>query len=231
MRIPISFFATFLLALFLALPADQASAEARVFDLNTPRPEEILQMLQTTYGDKVRADLVQQRLVVVGSKKQLDEISELLNRLDRAPMGLRLTLRDSPPPTVEREGTIVYSAGDDGRIIDTVEGALVAIDYQQVVQQPVASGWFIAIDNQVQTVSSLTLQIKMQNSRVAQALVSFADERNQQRRVYSNTVNAEIGVWTPLLPQQAGQMEGKGVYSSGTKKGEQLYLRIEKRSR
>lgn len=218
------------LLVFLLLAAGHARAEARVFDLNTPRPEEIVQMLQTTYGDKVRADLVQQRLVVVGSKKQLDEIGELLARLDRAPAALRLTLRDTPPPTTERAGTIVYSAGDDGRVVDTVEGALVAIDYQQVMQQPVASGWLIAIDNQPRTVDSLTLQVQLQNNRVAQVLVGFSDERNQQRRVYANTLTAEIGAWTPLLPQQVAQLEGKGGVSSGPKKGEQLYLRIEKRS-
>lgn len=219
-----------LLALILIFAPGQASAEARVFDLITPRPEEVLQVIQTTYGDKVRAELIQSRLVVVGSKKQIDEIATLLEKLDRSPAALRLTLRETPPPTIEHEGTVVYSSGDDGRVIDTVEGALVAVDYQQVVQQPSTNGWLVAIENQPLTVSSLTLQIQLQNPRVAQVMVSFADERNQQRRVYGNTLTGEIGEWIPLLPRKAGQLEGPGAYSTGAKKGQQLYLRIEKNS-
>lgn len=230
MRLLRPLLAPLLLALALLLPP-QAQAEARVFDLTTPQPEQIVDMLRNTYGDKVRVDLVQQRLVVVGSKKQLDEIDALLAKLDRAPSALRLTLRDTLPPMAERDGTVVYSAGDDGRIIDTVEGALVAVDYQQVVQQPVTNGWLVAIDNRTQTVSALTLQVQLQNSRTAQVLVSFSDERDQQRRVYANTLNAEVGAWTPLLPQRAGQLDGPGVVSTGPKRGEQLYLRIERKSR
>lgn len=218
-----------LLAFLLALASPHLHAEARVFELTTAQPERIVEMLRNTYGDKVRVDLVQQRLVVVGSARQLDEIGALLAKLDRAPAALRLTLRDTPPPAVERDGTVVYSAGDDGRVIETVEGALVALDYQQIAQQPVSNGWQVAIENEPRTIHSLTLQVQLQNSRTAQVLVSFADEKNQQRRVYANTLNAEIGAWTPLLPQMQETLERKGVYSSGPKKGEQLYLRIERR--
>jgi hypothetical protein len=225
------FLALPLLALLLALAAGQTLAEARVFDLTTPNPDEIVRMLQTTYGDKVRIDVVQQRLVVVGSAKQLDEIAGLLAKLDRPPAALRLTLRETPPPVVEREGTVVYSSGDDGRVIDTVESALVAIDYQQIVQQPASDGWLVAIENQPLTVSSLTVQVQLQNSRTAQVLVSFADERNQQRRVYSNTLTGEIGEWIALLPRKTGQLEGPGAYSTGPKRGEQVYLRIERKTR
>jgi hypothetical protein len=220
-----------LLALLLTLATGQAHAEAQVFDLTTPNPDEIVRVLQTTYGDKVRIDVIQQRLVVVGSKKQLEEVAALLAKLDRPPAPLRLTLRETPPPAIEREGTVVYSSGDDGRIIDTVEGAMVGIDYQQIVQQPVTNGWLIAIDNQPQTVSSLTLQIQLQNTRTAQVLVSFVDERNQQRRVFANTLTGEVGAWIPLLPRQAGQLEGPGVYSTGPKRGEQVYLRVERKTK
>ena len=224
-------FALPLLALLLAFSSGPALAEAQVFDLTTPNPDEIVRVLQTTYGDKVRIDVIQQRLVVVGSRKQLDEIATLLAKLDRPPTALRLTLRETPPPTAEHEGTVVYSSGDDGRIIDTVEGAMVGIDYQQMVQQPSSNGWLVAIENQPLTVSSLTVQVQLQNTRTAQVLVSFADERNQERRVFANTLTGEIGAWIPLLPRKAGQLEGPGVYSTGAKRGEQLYLRVERKTR
>jgi hypothetical protein len=216
----------------LCLIGVTASAEARIFDLSNPNPEAVLQVLQTTYGDKVRVDLIQQRLVVVGTGKQLDEIAALLAKIDRPPAALRLTVRTQPPALTEHEGTVVYSSGDDGYTIDTVENALVALDHQQIVQQPVSDGWLVTIDNKPQMISSLTLQVQLQNSRTAQILVSFSREENQQRRVFGNTLSGEIGAWIPLLPQPLAQADtGKGTISSGAKRGQQLYLRIERRAR
>jgi hypothetical protein len=219
------------LTVWLCVASIAALAEARVFNLSNPNPEAVLQVLQTTYGDKVRVDLIQQRLVVVGSSKQLDEITALLAKIDRPPTALRLTLREQPPANTEQAGVVVYSSGDDGYTIDTVENALVAIDHQQIVQQPVSDGWLVTIDNKPQTISSLTLQVQLQNSRSAQILVSFSREENQQRRVFGNTLTGDVGAWIPLLPQSTAQLEGPGVISSGPKRGQQLYLRIEKRTR
>ncbi|HSB97426.1 MAG TPA: hypothetical protein VLC91_13300 [Spongiibacteraceae bacterium] len=220
-----------ILVLWLCATGSAAHAEARVFNLSNPNPETVLQVLQTTYGDKVRVDLIQQRLVVVGTAKQLDEIAALLAKIDRPPMPLRFTLREQPPPATEQADVVVYSSGDDGYIVDTVENALVVVEHQQIVQQPVIDGWLIAIDNKPQTVSSLTLQVQLQNSRTAQILVSFSREDNQQRRVFGSTLIGEIGAWIPLLPQPLSQVTGKNTISSGAKRGEQLYLRIERRTR
>ena len=252
------------LTLWLCVLSIVAAAEVRVFNLSNPDTEGVLHVLQTTYGDKVRVDLIQQRLVVVGSAKQLDEIGALLAKIDRPPSPLHLTLREQPPPTSEQGGVIVYSSGDDGYTVDTVEGALVALEYQQVVQQPTLGGivpqagatqpaniaqsttnsatqnsttqnyngnWLVQIDDKLEQISSLTLQIQLQNSRTAQILVSFSREENQQRRVFGTTLIGEVGAWIPLLPQSTAQLEGRGVISSGPKRGEQLYLRIEKRTR
>jgi hypothetical protein len=216
------------LTVWLSVVSIIATADARVFTLSTPNPEAVLKMLQTNYGNEVRADLIQQRLVVVGATKQLDEIGTLLARIDRAPAPLHLTLREQPPPTAEQQGTVVYSSGDDGYTVDTVEGAMVAVEYQQIVQQPVSNGWLIQIENQPQTIRSLTLQVQLQNNRTAQILVSFSNEENQQRRIFGATLSGEIGAWIPLLPQP--NTPNDGTISSGPKRGQQLYLRIEKNS-
>lgn len=65
-------------SLLLMASINSALADARVFELTTPNPQEVVNTLQRTYGDKIRVDLVQQRLVVVGSKQQLDEIGGVL---------------------------------------------------------------------------------------------------------------------------------------------------------
>ncbi len=216
------------LVIGLCATAIAALAETRVFELTNPNTESVLQLLRSTFGDKVRADLFQGKLVVVGTPTQLDEISTLLTKIDRAPTPLHLTLRERLPPSSEQNGTIVYSSGDDGYTVDTVESAFVTIDYQKIAQQPVANGWLIAIDNVPQKISSLLLQIQLLNNRSAQILVSYSKQENQDRRVFGNTLVGEIGAWIPLLPQPSAPPPG--TINTGRKPGQQLYLRIEKKS-
>src|SRR5262249_5938262 len=162
-------------------------ADSRVFTLVSPRPEEIVQTLRDKYGDKIQADIVQGRLLVVGDKQQLDEIATLLVKLDPAPRSLHLTLRDQPP-TDANSNIVTYSTEKNGYSIDTVEGALVALDYQKIAQQPSSNGWWIAIDNVPIAFDKLTLQIKTEGGRRAIVLVSYTREENQERRTYGNQV-------------------------------------------
>lgn len=210
--------------------ASTTFAEVRVFELTTPHPEEIIEELHQAYGDKIRADWVQQRLVVVGSKQQLDEVSTLLLKLDPKPSALRLTIRDQPPSD-DKPGTVTYSSNNGGYTIDTVEGALVVLDSSEIAQQIGAAGsdnggWWVAIDNRPVRIQSLTLQVRVQGGRNALVLVSYAKEENQQRRVYGNTVTGELGGWIPLLPQPSA--EDPGTISSGPKRGSQLYVQVRK---
>lgn len=203
-----------------------AIADARVFTLTSPHPEEVLQSLRNTYGEKIQADLMQGRLVVVGSKQQLDEIGALLVKLDPTPIPLRLTVREQPPLD-DKPGTITYSTDNSGYTIDTVEGAMVALEYNKIIQQPSSNGWWITIENVPTMVKSLTLQVRVQSGRKALVLVNYTKEENQERRVFGNTVVGDLGSWIALLPQPAAP--DAGTISSGPKAGSQLYLRVEKK--
>lgn len=217
------------LVFWLCLAAPLAGADTKVFNLNNNRPEEVLQTLRTLYGDKVRTDIIQQRLVVVGSSAHIAEISQLLAQLDRPPQALRLTLREQPP-LVNTENSIVYGTDSGGLSIDTVAGALVNLERAQISQQPVSNGWTITVDNVATEFSSIMLQVQLQGQRSAQVLVSYAKEENQQRRVFGNTISGELGAWLPLLPQRGGQDQdtpSSVTYSTGPKPGSQLYLRID----
>lgn len=219
-----------------------ALADARVFELTTPNPQEVVDTLQRTYGDKIRVDLVQQRLVVVGSKQQLDEIGAVLVKLDPTPAALRLTIREQAPVD-EAPGTITYSTADRGYTIDTVEGALVVLDYSQLSQRISGfgdgtsyRGWLIDIEEKPTLLQSITLQVRAPSNRKAIITVGYTKEENQQRRVFGNTVAGEIGSWIPLLPQQevpehevpGPEAPADGTITSGAKRGSQLYVRVQK---
>jgi len=202
-----------------------------VFELTTPNPQEVVDTLQRTYGDKIRVDLVQQRLVVVGSKQQLDEIGAVLVKLDPTPAALRLTIREQPPAD-EVPGTITYSTENNGYTIDTVEGALVALDYSQLSQRISGfgagtsyRGWLIDIEEKPTLLQSITLQVRAP-SRKAIITVGYTKEENQQRRVFGNTVAGDIGSWIPLLPES--EVPADGTITSGSKRGNQLYVRVQK---
>jgi len=210
----------------LCLLPPAAGADTQVFTVTSPQPEQVLQTVRSLYGDRVRADLIQQRLVVVGSRAQLAEIGTLLAQLDRPPQALRLTLREQPP----LGSSITYGTDGDGLSVDTVAGALVTLERSQLTQQPAANGWWITVDNVPVEFSSVMLQIQLQGERSAQVLVSYTREQNQQRRVFGNTVSGTLGTWLPLLPQsarpEADDKHGR-TYSTGPKPGTQLYLRID----
>jgi hypothetical protein len=229
-------------SLLLITHIGTALADARVFELTTPNPQEVVDTLRQTYGDKIRVDLVQQRLVVVGSKQQLDEIGAVLVKLDPTPAALRLTIREQPPAD-ETPGTITYSTTtNNGYTIDTVEGALVALDYSQLSQRVSGfgagapyRGWLIDIEEKPTLLQSITLQVRAP-SRKAIITVGYTKEENQQRRVFGNTVAGDLGSWIPLLPQQEVPQQGApeqevpadGTITSGPKRGNQLYVRVQK---
>lgn len=227
----------FCTVLLFALAAAFAHADARVFDLNTPNPQTVVDALQARYGDSIQAELVQQRLVVIGERRKLEEVGALLAQLDPAPARLRLQLRAQPP--AGDPGVITYSSSTDGYTIDTVEGAFVGLRHETLAQQigSDARGWVITIENEPVEISDLTLQITLRDKRSALIVVSYTREENGRRRVFGNTVAGELGSWIALLPetsvaqqQQASTPHGGGTVtiSSGAKRGSQLYLRIDK---
>lgn len=212
-------------ALFLLAAISACFADSRVFDLVNPHPEEVVQGLRNTYGDKLSAEIVRGKLLVVGSKQQLDEVAALLVKLDPTPRALRLTVRDQPSIDSD-SNTITYSSDNSGYTIDTVEGAFVSIDYQKIVQQPTTNGWWITIDNVPTQFNSVTLQVRIEGGRRAVVLVNYTKEENQERHVFGNTVVVDLGAWTPLLPRPENTDDN--TISSGPKRGEQLYLRVDK---
>lgn len=218
----------FFIALFLLTAISASLADSRVFNLVNPHPEEVVQALRNTYGDKIGAHIVRGKLVVVGSKQQLDEVAALLVKLDPAPRALRLQLREQPPGDAN-SNTITYSTDRNGYTIDTVEGALVAIDYQKIAQRPSGNGWWVAIDNVPTRIDALTLQVRIDGGRRALVSVNYTKEENQERRVFGNTVAGDLGTWIPLLPRPANTDDN--TISSGPKRGEQLYLRVDKNFR
>jgi hypothetical protein len=214
-----------------------AWADARVFTLNNPDTQQVLSAVKNRYGDKLHAELVQEKLVVIGTKQQLDEVSSLLTKLDPMPLHLRLHLREQPPED-NQPNVITYSSSDaGGYTLDTIEGAFVALDYSEITQQIDGAGsdrntknnngsWWVTLNNTPTAIRSLTLQIRVQDKRNAIVVVSYTTEENQQRRVYGNTVGGSLGTWIALLPQP--EPDAVGTISSGAKPGNQLYLRIDK---
>lgn len=222
-------------AVTLSVMLNFAWADSRVFTLNNPDTQQVVDSLRKQYGDKVHAELVQEKLVVIGSKQQLDEIGSLLTRLDPAPIALRLHLREQPPEDAQ-PNVITYSSNNTGYTLDTMEGAFVALDYQRFAQQVDGAavdgkgnnngGWWITLNTSPTLIRSITLQIRVHNKRVAMVVVSYTTEENQERHTYSNTVSGYLGTWIALLPQP--EPDTNGTISSGAKPGSQLYLRIDK---
>src|SRR5690606_3639530 len=110
----------------LLLFAASAWAASQVFSPIGVPPEEVAETVRALYGDQVRAQVINRRLVVVADTRQLAEIEQLVAELERVPVPLRLTLSEAPPVD-DIAGTVWRSGGTEYRI-DTVEGALVELE-------------------------------------------------------------------------------------------------------
>src|SRR5690606_2503485 len=205
-------------------------ADARVFNLNTPNTQTVIDALQSKYGDAIQVELVQQKLVVVGDSRTLAEVGGTLARIDPAPAPLRLQLRAQPP--LRDDGKVItYSAKAEGYSLDTVEGTFVVLRHDQLAQQIGEAGrdgrhgWTVSIHDTPAQIDELTLQITLRDKRSAMIVVSYTRLENQQRRVYGNTLVGELGTWIALLPQP---QVAEGVVSSGPAPSSQLYLRVDK---
>lgn len=223
-----SLFAALLLAL-LWFCSSGAYAESQVFELRAAKPTEVLATVRSLYGDQLRAELINQRLVVVGSKQQLGEVEQLIEQLDRLPAPLRLTLSETPPVD-EIAGFTVHSTATMQQI-DTVEGANVAVESSRFGERANAAGWWVAIEEVPVQIDSLMLRVDPDGRGGLQVTYSFMRHENGERRVFGNRVRGTEGVWIPLLPrvESATPEPGSKVYSTAQRGPRaQLYLRVEK---
>lgn len=223
-----SLFAALLLSL-LWLGSDVVHADSEVFELRAAKPAEVLATVRSLYGDQLRAELINQRLVVVGSKRQLGEVKQLIEQLDRLPAPLRLSLSETPPVD-EIAGFAVHSTATLQQI-DTVEGANVTVEASRFGERATAAGWWVAIEEVPVQIDHLMLRVDPDGRGGLQVTYSFMRHENGQRRVFGNRVRGTEGVWMPLLPrvEAATSQTGSEVYStapSGPRA--QLYLRVEK---
>ena len=81
------------------LLASNTRADIHAFSLRESSQKKVIDLLHANYGNQIKVDLVQGKLVVVGNKQQIDEINKLLTDLDSAltQPSLHLQLRENPP--------------------------------------------------------------------------------------------------------------------------------------
>lgn len=217
--------------LFAALAASlliaAASAETQVFELRTVAPDEVPAAVRSLHDDEIRAEVAGQRLLVIGPAARLDEIAELLERLDQPPLSLRLTLRTEPPLPDGRGDH--YATDDQGYTLESVEGALVVLDYSKLVEQPTSDGWMVALADKPIVVRSLTLQIYRGRDGLVDVVTSYTDFRNGDQHVLGNRRRGRIGDWLTLLPAPADppQQAGQITYTTSSLGVDQLWLRVE----
>jgi nitrate reductase NapAB chaperone NapD len=217
------------LALLFALSAPAAHADSQVFELHTARPEEVMATIRGLYGDQVRVELIRQRLVVVADAKQLAEVAQLIQQVDRLPAPLRLTLSESPPVD-EVAGFTVHSTAPQV-VLESVEGAHIDIDRRRFGERATAGGWWVRVEEKPVEIDSLALRIDPDGRDGLIVTYSFVRHEQGERRILGNRVAGREGVWIPLLPriQSPEATEGSKVYRTAqTGQRAQLYLKVER---
>ena len=223
------------LLLFTALIAAMslgtaARADSEVFELRGANPQEVLAAIRNLYGDDLRAQMIQQRLVVVGSAKQLDEVRQLIAQVDRLPAALRLTLSESPPVD-EVAGFSIHTSAPM-QTIDTTEEASIVIDKSRFGERAASAGWWVEVEQVPVEIDRLMLRVDPDGRGGLLISYSFVRYENGERRVYGNRVRGRAGDWLALLPTLTpppAAKKGSKVYSSAQAgQRAQLYLKVEK---
>lgn len=213
-------------------------ADAQVFELRGGNPQQVLETVRNVMGGRVNADVMQSKLVVVGDAKAISDVTMLLQKIDRLPMNLRLTLSENPPVKNQKTDATfsanTFSANTSSPlIVDTLEGAQTTIDYEKLHQQVTTDGWMFTVNEQPIAVKELVLRVRLVGPHTAEISESFTRYEGQERKVFGRIVLGEMGTWIPLLPEQGSvsiSESGKEAieYKSAPKPGEQLYLKVEK---
>lgn len=217
--------ASLLLAAMAAIVAVPAQAASRVYELRYAIPAEVATAIASVHGAEVQAEVVRQRLLVIGPERRLQAIDELVRELDQGPLPLRLTLALQPPPP-DRNAT-TYRSGSGAIELSSVEGALVTIEHSRFAQQAASAGWVIDINETPSTIQAVTLQVRRRSGDLLDVVVGYSDYANGERRVLGNTRTARLGEWVSLLPTPVPTAADGTTYSTATLAPDQLWLRVE----
>ncbi len=217
------------LLLLLVLCATPARADSQVFELKIADPNTVLTTIRNLYGDEVRAELIRQRLVVVGSARQIDEITRLIEQVDQPPVALRLSLSETPPAEAAA-GSIVRTTATVQQL-ETTEGANIAIDRRRFGERAAAAGWWVEIEQVPVQIDSLMLRVDRDGRGGLLVTYSFTRHEDGQRLVYGNRVRGSEGSWMPLLPRpETAPATTNGKVYSTAQAGQQaqLYLKVDR---
>ncbi|MDC0662339.1 secretin [Marinobacter sp. SS21] len=115
----VRFWLTFVLALLLASPS-MAAIETRNYELHHSPAEDVALQLRTLYpGDQAAITAHGQRMVIRADTVILDEIGQLIDTMDVAPVQLRITVRSGGTDNgVHRGGSVSVQ---DGRVTVSAE--------------------------------------------------------------------------------------------------------------
>src|SRR5690606_33134350 len=162
----------------------------------------------------------------------LRQAADILRKVDRLPSTLRLTLTENPPSeNVDPDtGMLTYTTDRNSQVVDTIEGALLTIDYAKFHQSANSDGWTFMVNDEPTAIRELSMRVKLAAPRTVEIVMTFTRYENQERRVFGRIVAGELGTWIALLPQpQTPATDANtNVYSTGPKAGSQLFLKVEK---
>ncbi|NBC49533.1 MAG: hypothetical protein GVY22_16485 [Gammaproteobacteria bacterium] len=146
---PLRLLAGLVLCLCAGLAA--SALENRVFELEHQRADAVVPQLQDLYGGEIQLSATGQTLVVRAQSERLSEIETLLQRIDRPPRQVQLSLRHrstAKPSGRDRYSAGVYSTGRDStRSVTVLDGQVAQISSGRIARVPIAErgGWSPAV--------------------------------------------------------------------------------------
>ena len=212
------------------LPLSLRGAQGtKVFALHSGDPAAVVEAVRGLYGDQATLVLAQNRLVVRADARIIEQIGDLLTRLDPEPRRLLYTVGVGPAGGNGR--VEIYSTrgtGLDRQQLYGVDGVPVVLSKARTRERPLLGpwGWWVAFEDVPVDVDSIRLVATVRDQQVT-LHVRYRLKRGEQWQQFRATVSGPLGAWLPLLTGRGGTADGRRTLSTGSGADRPLSVKVE----
>lgn len=219
--------ALLLMSLALAMMStDTLALSTRVYYVHGDNPQQLQQSIEKLYGDQAAVGVSDGQLIVRGKPEVLEEIGQLIAKLEGRPRTLHITLSTSDlnPDTGKQYATV----GAKPRTLSVAEGKPLLLLEEHTRESPRSNGIFWnSIEDIPNYKNSISVTPRVMGKSV-ELQVSYYYQNNNRRWHTTATLNGQLGDWIAVVNDlDKIQADGSSKQvSTGVAGGGSLFIQV-----
>lgn len=193
-----------------------AELETRIIELNNP--ETIYQTISDLYGDYVKINLNQHRLIIRGQTKQLDQITQIIEDIDR-PKLLKISLSSKP----QNDTLISTRSKNEITQVPSENGKQFAINRSHI-QEGGYTSWYQSSSDDTVIDDETILITPLLIANGVRIQMTYNKKQNAKIVSSSQTLIGKVGEWISLTGKPDNVNKQRISTSS---KEDELWIKID----